>query len=162
MKPIKYLFIAAILFPFLFLVGGANATQQPEGLNGKADFKLEQYRGKVVLLDFWASWCGPCREAFPWLNEMHRKYQGLGLEIIAVNLDEVRSKADQFLIDSPANFSIQYDPEGVLAKDYDLQGMPYSLLFDRNGKLLNKHVGFFKSKAPERELEIRQALKNNI
>jgi thiol-disulfide isomerase/thioredoxin len=159
MKHIKSSLIPAMLIPILLFVGGVNASPQQEVVNGATDFKLEQYRGKVVLLDFWASWCGPCREAFPWLNEMHRKYQSLGLEIIAVNLDEVRSQADQFLIDSPANFSIYYDPEGTLAKDYDLQGMPASFLIDREGKLLNKHVGFFKSKVSQRELEIKQALK---
>ncbi|ODB93377.1 hypothetical protein A3194_01400 [Candidatus Thiodiazotropha endoloripes] len=160
MKQIKILLIAVILIPVLFLFTAETSAEQRsvEG-GGKAEFNLEAYRGKVVLLDFWASWCGPCREAFPWLNAMQRKYQGLGLEVIGINLDLSREEADQFLANTPAEFTLHYDPEGMLAKRYDLQGMPASYLFDRKGRLLITHTGFFKSETHQRELEIRQALR---
>jgi thiol-disulfide isomerase/thioredoxin len=159
MKQIKFALLAVILIPAVIFAGELNDAQSPSATDENPVFNLEQYRGKVVLLDFWASWCGPCREAFPWLNAMHRKYQSLGLEIIGVNLDEERSLADQFLTKTPADFAIQYDPEGDLAKRYKLQGMPASYLIDRDGKLLVKHIGFFQSEAAQRELEIKQALK---
>ncbi|ODB99050.1 hypothetical protein A3197_15940 [Candidatus Thiodiazotropha endoloripes] len=142
----------------IFFVAEIDAAQ-PQGRDKqRSAFDLEQYRGRVVLLDFWASWCGPCREAFPWLNEMHRKYHGVGLEIIGINLDEARREAEQFLTNTPAEFTIYFDPKGVLAKRYDLQGMPASYLIGMDGRLLVEHTGFFRSQAAEREAEIRQAL----
>ena len=85
---------------------------------------LARYRGKVVLLDFWASWCEPCRHSFPWLNEMQAKYAERGLIVIGVNVDRERADADRFLRDVPAGFDIVYDPDGSLAAQYDLPGMP--------------------------------------
>ncbi|MCG8043436.1 MAG: TlpA family protein disulfide reductase [Candidatus Thiodiazotropha endolucinida] len=152
------LFVVTLIPLLLFFVADLDAAQQPGRDEQGPEFDLEQYRGRVVLLDFWASWCGPCREAFPWLNEMHRKYQGAGLEIIGINLDEVRGEAQQFLINTPVEFTIHYDPKGLLAKHYDLQGMPASYLIGRDGRLLVTHTGFFRSQAAEREAEILRAL----
>src|SRR4051812_16001142 len=76
---------------------------------------LARYRGKVVLVDFWASWCEPCRHSFPWLNAMQAKYADRGLVVIGVNVDRERADADRFLRDVPAKFQIVYDPEGTLA-----------------------------------------------
>ncbi|MCG7921796.1 MAG: redoxin domain-containing protein [Candidatus Thiodiazotropha lotti] len=159
MRHIKSSLIVATLIPLLIFFVAEIDAAQPQG-RGKqrSAFDLEQYRGRVVLLDFWASWCGPCREAFPWLNEMHRKYHGVGLEIIGINLDEARREAEQFLTNTPAEFTIYFDPKGVLAKRYDLQGMPASYLIGMDGRLLVEHTGFFRSQAAEREAEIRQAL----
>jgi thiol-disulfide isomerase/thioredoxin len=140
---------AILLFPVLL-----NAGDQKE-----QTFNLELYRGKVVLLDFWASWCGPCRTTFPWLNEMQKRYQSLGLEVIGVNVDEDLSQAELFLSKVPADFTIVYDRNGALAAVYDLQGMPASYLIDREGHILKSHVGFFESETEKRESEIKQALK---
>ncbi|MCG7982974.1 MAG: redoxin domain-containing protein [Candidatus Thiodiazotropha lotti] len=159
MRHIKSYLIVATLIPLLIFFVAEIDAAQPQGRDKqRSAFDLEQYRGRVVLLDFWASWCGPCREAFPWLNEMHRKYQGVGLEIIGINLDEARREAEQFLTNTPAEFTIYFDPKGVLAKRYDLQGMPASYLIGMDGRLLVEHTGFFRSQAAEREAEIRQAL----
>ena len=75
---------------------------------------LSQYKGKVVLLDFWASWCSPCRRSFPWFIAMQNKYQQQGLEVIAVNIDVERSDADAFLAEFAVNFTIIYDPDAVI------------------------------------------------
>ncbi|MCG7871502.1 MAG: redoxin domain-containing protein [Candidatus Thiodiazotropha lotti] len=159
MRHIKSSLIVATLIPLLIFFVAEIDAAQPQGRDKqRSAFDLEQYRGRVVLLDFWASWCGPCREAFPWLNEMHRKYHGVGLEIIGINLDEARREAEQFLTNTPAEFTIYFDPKGVLAKRYDLQGMPASYLIGMDGRLLVEHTGFFRSQAAEREAEIRQAL----
>ena len=124
------------------------------------ELDLDQYRGQVVYVDFWASWCIPCKKSFPWMNEMHKKYKDQGLKIIAVNVDEESTDADKFLAGTPAEFEILRDPEGILAKQYKLVGMPTSLLFDTQGKLVSRHVGFKKSKIESYEAEFKKLLPN--
>lgn len=119
---------------------------------------LSKYHGKVVYLDFWASWCKPCRHSFPWMNAMEQKYGADGLVIVAVNLDEQRADAERFLHDVPAGFPIVYDPQGMLAKQYSLIGMPSSLLIGRNGVVVKRHEGFFDSSPAEYETELRALL----
>jgi thiol-disulfide isomerase/thioredoxin len=114
--------------------------------------------GKVVWLDFWASWCVPCRRSFPWMNEMHRKYSAQGLQIVAVNLDTQRSLADGFLKETPAAFAIRFDPEGNLAKQFDIQAMPSSFVLDASGNVIAKHFGFKLADANEYEKQIQAAL----
>ena len=115
------------------------------------DFKLPtvngdvtpaQYKGKVVYIDFWASWCMPCKKSFPWLNKMHEKYQSRGLVILAINLDRKKELADAFLQRIPASFTVAYDPEGLSAKDFKVQGMPTSYLVDRQSMVVGSHTGF--------------------
>lgn len=122
------------------------------------DLDLDQYRGKVVYLDFWASWCKPCRQSFPWMNRMQDKYGDQGLVIIAVNLDEDRADADRFLKELPAKFQVLYDPDGKLAEQYKLIGMPSSFIIDRNGAVHSRHAGFHDSSPAEYETEIQSLL----
>lgn len=119
---------------------------------------LAQYQGKVVYLDFWASWCKPCRQSFPWMDAMQSKYAADGLVVVSVNLDEQRTDADKFLKQVPADFPVVYDPEGKLAEQYQLIGMPTSFLIGRDGKLVKRHSGFFDSSPAEYEGEIRTLL----
>lgn len=106
------------------------------------DFDLAQYRGKVVVVDFWASWCVPCRRSFPWLNKMHEKYANDGLVIIGVNMDASDAEAQTFLAEYPALFQIINDPDGDLAREYDVVAMPSSYVIDRDGKQVARHLGF--------------------
>ncbi|MFK8020627.1 MAG: TlpA family protein disulfide reductase [Pseudomonadales bacterium] len=108
---------------------------------GPSDFDLATYKGKVVYLDFWASWCGPCRATFPLMNELQQRYPD-DLAVIAVNLDHKRADAERFLKKLPASFQILYDPQGELAAQYELPGMPTSFYFDREGNAAGRHVGF--------------------
>lgn len=102
---------------------------------------VSRYQGKVVYLDFWASWCVPCRKSFPWLNEMAAKY-GDDLVVVGVNVDSARADAERFLQKYPASFPLVFDPQGTLAGGYKLEGMPSSVLLDRNGRVVHRHVGF--------------------
>jgi thiol-disulfide isomerase/thioredoxin len=106
------------------------------------EFDLQEFHGKVIVLDFWASWCVPCRRSFPWMNSMQEKYADDGLVIIGVNLDAVQADAQAFLRETPADFQIINDPEGALAREHDVVAMPTSYIFDRDGNLVTRHLGF--------------------
>jgi len=103
---------------------------------------LSDLKGEVVYLDFWASWCLPCRKSFPWMNELQARYQEQGLKVIAINLDEDRAVAERFLEQLPAHFSVAFDPRGQSAENYQVLGMPSSYIIDRQGQLQLTHVGF--------------------
>jgi thiol-disulfide isomerase/thioredoxin len=107
-----------------------------------ADYDPKAHAGKVVIVDFWASWCKPCRRSFPWLNEMHARYADRGLVIVGVNLDNDRAAADAFLERYPANFEIVYDNDRTLARRFDVMAMPSSYLLGRDGALVETHLGF--------------------
>jgi thiol-disulfide isomerase/thioredoxin len=120
---------------------------------------MQQHHGKVIYLDFWASWCGPCRKSFPWMNDMQKQYQEKGLVVLSVNLDEEKELATQFLKQTPAKFDIVYDASGDLARKFKLKGMPSSYLFDREGNLVSSHNGFNDKKKKLYEKEIQHLLR---
>ena len=120
---------------------------------------LSALRGKVVYLDFWASWCKPCLKSFPWMVDMKSTYADQGLEIIAVNLDKERKQAERFLQKINVNFPVAFDPAGNTATQYKLRGMPSSYLIGRDGKLHASHIGFREKDKPVIEAAIRQLLK---
>ena len=126
------------------------------GLQGEVT--LGSLRGKAVLVDFWASWCGPCRQSFPWMNDLQRKYGGKGLVIVAVNLDKDRESASAFLAEVPASFTVAFDPTGRTAEQYKVKAMPTTFLISPDGKLLATHTGFDARHAPEFEAQIAEAL----
>jgi cytochrome c biogenesis protein CcmG/thiol:disulfide interchange protein DsbE len=107
-----------------------------------SDLDLSAYRGKVVYVDFWASWCAPCRESFPWLDGLVREYASKNLVVIGVNVDKDRDRAERFLNETPADFPIVYDPHGDLAAAYKVAGMPSAILIDRAGHVRFQHAGF--------------------
>ena len=119
---------------------------------------LEPVEGRVIWVDFWASWCVPCRRSFPWLNAMQRKHGAAGLQIIGVNLDKERSLADAFLAEIPAEFALRFDPAGALAKQFGVQAMPSSFLIDRDGNVLATHFGFKTADTADYERAIEAAL----
>ncbi|WP_068544797.1 TlpA disulfide reductase family protein [Thalassotalea crassostreae] len=120
---------------------------------------LAEYKGQVIYLDFWASWCVPCRKSFPWMNEMQEKYDKQGFKVITINLDVNKKDAIEFLEENSANFTVIYDPKGSIAKEFKLKGMPNSFMIGRDGKPKSAHVGFFDDKKPEYEEEIKSLLK---
>lgn len=129
---------------------------QLSGLDGAV--KLENYQGKLVYLDFWASWCGPCRESFPWMNEMQAKYGAQGLQVIGINLDTRPEDGRSFLATTPARFVVAFDPSGAAPRNYGIKGMPSSVLIGADGKVLFEHSGFRAADRAELENKIKSAL----
>ena len=119
---------------------------------------LNALEGKVVVLDFWASWCVPCRRSFPWLNSMHDKYAADGLVIIGVNLDNEPADAAEFLADFPASFAIHYDRDKALAEQFEVMTMPSSYIIGRDGQVFKRHLGFQVREQDEYEGAIAAAL----
>lgn len=119
---------------------------------------MDAQLGKVVYVDFWASWCGPCRQSFPWLNDMQKKYSAQGFTVIGVNVDKKRTDADTFLSATPAQFTLAFDPSGKTPKEWKVMGMPSSYLIGRDGKVRVLHTGFRDQDRAELEASIKEAL----
>jgi len=123
------------------------------GLLGNAEL-----RGKVTYLDFWASWCGPCKKSFPWMSEMQSRYGSRGFQVIAINLDKKREDADRFLAETPASFKVAFDGKGESARLFAIKGMPSSVLIGPDGRVIAVHSGFRDEERKELEARIAVAL----
>ena len=118
------LLTAVILLGSALVAGAAESPPLPQALTG--------YQGKLVYLDFWASWCGPFAESFPWLNRMQEKYAG-DIVVVGVNVDTDGKAAEAFLEKHPARFDIVRDPDGKLPEHYRIEGMPSAVLIAPDG-----------------------------
>ena len=137
----------------------AGAPAPEVTLPGMKDaISLAGLKGKVVYVDFWASWCGPCKQSFPFMNELQSKYRAQGFEIVAINLDAKRDDADKFLAEVPAQFNVAFDAKGDSAKRFEVKGMPSSYLIGRDGKVVVAHKGFKEEDRKDLEARIAQAL----
>lgn len=119
---------------------------------------LAQHKGKVIYLDFWASWCVPCRKSFPWLNKIQKTYATKNFTIISINLDSDKALAKEFLHILPASFPVVYDKTGELAKKFKVKGMPSSYLINKEGKITKRHTGFFTEQESAYEEEIKHLI----
>src|SRR5262249_52349839 len=102
---------------------------------GGGDVSLQQYHGQVVMINFWASLCGPCRTEMPLLDSIYRKYNKLGFTLLGVNVEPDSQAADEWLRQTPVSFPILYDKESKVSKLYDVAGMPSTVIIDRGGEL---------------------------
>ncbi|MGE5175957.1 MAG: TlpA family protein disulfide reductase [Hyphomicrobiales bacterium] len=118
---------------------------------------LDSLRGKVVLVDFWASWCGPCQHSFPWMSQIYQRFGAKGFRIVAIDLDKSRGPADDFLDQHPAPFTVAFDPDGRTAKAFRVWGMPTSFLIDSTGTILFSHSGFDPKHTADVEAAIQKA-----
>ena len=119
---------------------------------------LESLRGRVVYVDFWASWCGPCHQSFPWLHTLQERYGAKGLAIVAINLDKNRDAADAFLAQYAAPFVVAFDPAGTSAEAFQVSSMPSSYLIDAAGNIIFSQAGFDPKETAKVEARIQEAL----
>ena len=125
---------------------------------GVDDFRLETVDAELIYLDFWASWCPPCRVSFPWMKQLSERYGSRGLRVIAINVDRDPVAAERFLNQARPDFDIVRDPEGQLAATYDIAAMPSSFLLTPGGEILLRHEGFRAADADALEARIAEAL----
>jgi thiol-disulfide isomerase/thioredoxin len=139
----------------LLAVGSMRASTEPDASTIPL---LKASSGKVILLDFWASWCEPCRQSFPWMNDLQQRLAPQGLVVIAVNLDRDRKLAARFLEQVKTDFRIEYDPEATLAQQFGVEAMPMSFVIDRQGRVRERHTGFRAKQRTEREATLSRIL----
>ncbi len=158
-KGLSLLMMILIIYLTLMRMAFAGAFPGGPALSEKGLFEAEHYRGKVVYLDFWASWCTPCKESFPWMQQLHEKYEARGLKVVTINLDKTRGLADKFLLKHPVDLTVRFDPSGDLADKYQLAGMPMSYIIDRKGIIRHRHIGYIPGMKPLYEKQILDLLK---
>lgn len=157
-----------LLAPVLLLMLAMN-VQAAQVLSGKAtDFtlksrdgkniKLSELRGQVVMINFWASWCGPCRQEMPLLEALHKKYNALGFTLLGVNVEQDSSKANAYLRDISVSFPILFDTKNSVSKAYNIAAMPSTVMVDRDGNLRYLHHGY----KPGYEKEYQKQIKSLI
>lgn len=152
----SYLNSALIFFFSVSISFGSHASAvKPEE---QLQTFLTQNIGHVVYVDFWASWCVPCRKSFPWMADMQNKFRDQGFRVVTINVDAEHHLAEEFLTENVANFPVIFDPQGKVAETFKLKGMPSSFVFDRAGKIKYSHVGFFSNKQKSYELELTRLL----
>ena len=103
---------------------------------------LADLKGQVVMINFWASWCGPCRQEFPALDQIYAKYKPMGFTLVAINVESEKADAERFLSKTPASFPILFDPDNKVSGNYGVSAMPTTVLVDRQGRVRWQHRAY--------------------
>jgi len=120
---------------------------------------LEDLKGQVVMINFWATWCAPCRREMPHLEALHQRYSNLGFTLLGVNVDENTSGVEKFLKETPVSFEVLYDPANEVSALYDVVAMPSTVMVDRHGNLRYMHHGYQSGYEHEYQAQIRALLR---
>lgn len=137
--------LAAVLALALPAWGAAADVQAPafslQSVDGKT-VSLDQYKGQVIMLNFWASWCGPCRQEMPLLDDIYKQYKDMGFTLIGVNVEPDPHNADAWLKQTPVSYPVLYDPKSQVSQLYQVQAMPTTVIIDRKGVVRYVHNGY--------------------
>jgi len=120
---------------------------------------LEELRGNVVMINFWATWCGPCRQEMPHLEALHQRYQSLGFTLLGINVEDDPRGAERWLAETPVSFPILFDPRNEVSELYDVIAMPSTVLVDRAGNMRFIHHGYQPGYENEYQTQIRALLR---
>jgi peroxiredoxin len=123
------------------------------------NLRLKEQRGRVVMVNFWATWCGPCRQEMPQLNRLYEKYKGSGFVLLGVNVDDDTSKAAEVASKLGVTFPVLLDTDKAVSKMYDLSTMPSTVIIDRDGKVRYVHRGYLAGYEENYEKQIRELLR---
>jgi thiol-disulfide isomerase/thioredoxin len=163
LNSLSRLLMACLVSLMCVSLAGAAAVKGPapnftlKSMSGK-NLKLSEMAGNVVLINFWASWCGPCREEMPLLNALHKKYAPLGFAVLGVNVEEQLDGARGFLSNVPVDFPILLDNKNKVSKQYKVIAMPTTVVVDRDGNMRYLHEGY----KPGDEKKYRQMVKKLV
>lgn len=165
----RHILLSAAWLLILFSFNTTSFAEIPGGLRKAPDFtlkrstggnvKLSELRGRVVLVNFWATWCTPCKEELPFFNTLYRRYQNLGLEVLGVNIDKASSQAAQMSTALGLTFPVLLDPSGKTSTLYQIRTMPTTYVVAKDGTLRHVHWGFGPTEPARYESEIRALLK---
>ncbi len=147
--------------PFLLFAGGIGAQAPDFSLPDLNDqqIALKHYQGQVILLNFWASWCAPCREELPALERLHHRFQEKGFKVVGINIDKKRKNAAKYVTEFNLSFPVLLDPGASVIQHYPGRAMPISYLIDRDGIIQRVFFGFNRDKLPEMRESVRTLLR---
>jgi thiol-disulfide isomerase/thioredoxin len=148
-----------IALPAVAAAPSGPAPQFALAARGGSEVNLAQYKGQVVMINFWASWCGPCRTEMPLLENIYKKYNKLGFTLLGVNVEPDSKAADDWLKETPVSFPILYDKDSKVSRLYDVSGMPSTVIIDRKGNLRTVHHGYKPGDENEYLDSIRQLIR---
>ncbi|HFB66756.1 MAG TPA: TlpA family protein disulfide reductase [Aeromonadales bacterium] len=153
LKQFQKTLLVVSIFLVAFTLMVSNSAFATEKLSGPAkDFtlksrsgkniRLAEQKGNVVLINFWASWCAPCRQEMPKLEELHNKYKDLGFVLLGINLDATPDLSKKLLKDIKVTFPVLFDPENEVSEAYNVESMPTTVIVDKNGNWRFLHKGY--------------------
>jgi len=156
---ISLLLLLAFSYPVNAVEEGQTAPACPAQMQNQAgSLQPAAFAGKVVLIDFWATWCGPCQKSMPFFNQLRNEKLKDGFEIIAINVDEDKQAVSDFLKSHPVDYPIAFDPNGECPRSYEVKAMPSSYLLDKSGKVRHIHLGYRDSDQAELREQIQALL----
>ncbi|GAB5500485.1 MAG: TlpA disulfide reductase family protein [Pseudohongiellaceae bacterium] len=156
--------ITALILLFL---SSAGAAQEPApdfnaiDIQSGEQVRLADYRGKVVFLDFWASWCPPCLVSLPAYQRMYEQYRSSDWALVAINVDEDTEDGLEFLVDNPVTYPVIADPRGDIGIPYNIRSLPVSYLIDQQGNIVERYRGFEPGDEEQILQEIRALISNH-
>lgn len=136
-----FILISSISFAQAGEISGRAPNFTLKSMGGK-NLRLSEFRGQVVMLNFWASWCAPCRQEMPLLEELYNKYKSLGFTLLGVNVEQDSSKASTLLRNIKVSFPILFDNKNQVSKAYKVSAMPTTVIIDRDGNMRYLHLGY--------------------
>ena len=165
MKGIKSIVLGALFTAFTATtLASSGLTGQPapdfalKSSTGE-NLRLSEYRGDVVMINFWATWCGPCRQEMPLLDDLYARYERVGFTLLGVNIDDDSRRAMQMIDELGVNFPVLFDASKNVSKLYDVQAMPVTVLVDREGTIRHIHHGYKPGYEDKYLTEIRSLLR---
>ena len=158
--------LSAICF-FTVLLSGSVLAETPSDvapdfalqMRGGEELSLAEHHGQVVMINFWATWCGPCREEMPHLEALYQRYHSLGFTLLGVNVEEDSENASAWLQETPVSFPILFDTENIVTELYDVVAMPSTVLIDREGNRRFVHHGYQTGYEDEYQAQIRALIR---
>ena len=166
-RPMNWIKPILVVAAMLFAAGQIQAASTAAGpapdftlkSNSGKNIKLSELRGQVVMINFWASWCGPCRQEMPLLDQLYQRYQPMGFTLLGVNVEEDSGAADKILKEIPVSFPVLYDNKSKVSESYQVQAMPSTFLIDRDGKLRYLHKGYRPGTEEDYQMQIRELIR---